>query len=1127
MGVDESLSEGSGDDDVCLEGDGQHYQVGMPGDGKASRKRRNKERKKRRKLEAQTVQRPATQVVPKKKKIAELPPERQNWLRAKWRMQEKAEDAMFLMDLKRKPQIQLPLHAIRYAVTIEETNAVIDDVLQILPSPSSGNFLFLGIDTEGADDTLQIYTQHGDREFAILVQISHVAVDNFLPKNLHSLLTHECVVFCGKIVEREMSQFLKRFHVADEIIARMAFIDPMTLFRFCDVLRRPSLLDAVNFCRHMVYVPDQDRALRHLDRPAEDYGLRFLTEFFLDAILDKRLRNKWPIDWSLQLRHRPNRGKMTDVMKVYSMTDAYVAFLMVQEATKLTGAKPADFVQVARTDIFQQNPNPYRNGLLLGYVNQLHNGYRQRSSSEKDLLRTIESRMVAVDAESKRRDERHRHYVAERDPWRSRNGLPHIHEDDPFDNLVKPPEESSFTTADGDDDTGGSCGEPGSSTSEAVVGVDAAATDSVALEVGGGDRRFFVDEPVGDDDAQLADDGTTDAQPLDDDGADIEIVINADAEEVDDVIIEDGAHYSPSRPTPASPTLSTSHGKRKRPASASVPLVRPPKATKRSGRSFSKGGIDQVKPWSEDVLFLDKAEPDAIVKRLDKIVERSTDQTNLVNHLMFIIIKTKKNVNRARLLVEIFGDNLPLIDREPFLLDVIHSKIFHSSFLHTVNLFGIDSFGGELVIDHLKHDVRRFEFLDRYLACLTIRKAIRAVEFASSLIGQGATAIQQIIQAHPLFPNNYFEEIGDVAKLFSDERIAELARYVCKAKEIPIPELVRHVLAKILCGYLLRQFEWGSLEMADFMSMLIEGLERLEVDADVAIKFFRPTIFEVAEYMARKYGKTVPAKVSTQRFRNPRCTQVEVESLIVAAHRILLVDNISVNKLEVELQSSPCIAIAHHEPPSQFPDAPAMDHFTIRTTNNIFHALVLASPSHATRAVELLRDYTTHGNIYARSPQSFLRVLRERYQWRPDLVDITPIIDQTLKRRRHTMSDITGVLLGAKYCWRARVYSAHVLPSREALHHQDIYVSTIFAFGSGQSRPTIAGRDERIERVEPRRQRSVTYVADVVGEEPSGRERDEGRDYRTDVGRGPTRDERRDRDRDRESGVDRRTPYDR
>ena len=202
-----------------------------------------------------------------------------------------------------------------------------------------------------------------------------------------------------------------------------------------------------------------------------------------------------------------------------------------------------------------------------------------------------------------------------------------------------------------------------------------------------------------------------------------------------------------------------------------------------------------------------------------------------------------------------------------------------------------------------------------------------------------------------------------------------------------------------------------------------------------------------------------------------------------------------------------------------------MDHFTIRTTNNIFHALVLASPSHATRAVELLRDYTTHGNIYARSPQSFLRVLRERYQWRPDLVDITPIIDQTLKRRRHTMSDITGVLLGAKYCWRARVYSAHVLPSREALHHQDIYVSTIFAFGSGQSRPTIAGRDERIKRVEPRRQRSVTYVADVVGEEPSGRERDEGRDYRTDVGRGPTRDERRDRD--RASGVDRRAPYDR
>ena len=59
------------------------------------------------------------------------------------------------------------------------------------------------------------------------------------------------------------------------------------------------------------------------------------------------------------------------------------------------------------------------------------------------------------------------------------------------------------------------------------------------------------------------------------------------------------------------------------------------------------------------------------------------------------IIKTKKNVNRARLLVEIFGDNLPLIDREPFLPDVTQSGIFYSPFLYTINLFGIDRLDGE------------------------------------------------------------------------------------------------------------------------------------------------------------------------------------------------------------------------------------------------------------------------------------------------------------------------------------------------------------------------------------------------------------------------------------------------
>ena len=68
-----------------------------------------------------------------------------------------------------------------------------------------------------------------------------------------------------------------------------------------------------------------------------------------------------------------------------------------------------------------------------------------------------------------------------------------------------------------------------------------------------------------------------------------------------------------------------------------------------------------------------------------------------------------------------------------------------------------------------------------------------------------------------------------------------------------------------------------------------------------------------------------------------------------------------------------------------------------------------------------------------------------------------------------------------------------------------------------------------------RKRRSETYVADVVGAEPRGRERDEGRDHGPDGGRGltrddrrgPTQDERRDRERDELTKVDRYAPFSR
>jgi len=75
------------------------------------------------------------------------------------------------------------------------------------------DLFFLGFDTEGAFDVLQLYAEHGKEKFAIIFQLNHIAPNDSLPPNLRKLLCHQKAVLIGKNAEAELLGLFEKFRM--------------------------------------------------------------------------------------------------------------------------------------------------------------------------------------------------------------------------------------------------------------------------------------------------------------------------------------------------------------------------------------------------------------------------------------------------------------------------------------------------------------------------------------------------------------------------------------------------------------------------------------------------------------------------------------------------------------------------------------------------------------------------------------------------------------------------------------------------------------------------------------------------------------------------------------------------
>ena len=447
------------------------------------------------------------------------------------------------------------------------------------------------------------------------------------------------------------------------------------------------------------------------------------------------------------------------------------------------------------------------------------------------------------------------------------------------------------------------------------------------------------------------------------------------------------------------------------------------------------------------------------MKEINRISDETTNENHLIERLMSILVKTPEK-GKVRALVDLFRGNIPLIARERFILRVVHARVIHASYLHSLNGIGVDAFGGELILDQMLY-LGSVKFLETYLNTVSTDKAREAVTFAASIVEKESDAIIEIFRQHPLFPSDYLQDV-DVATTFSIDKIASLVHQICSAKNIEFPIVIRRAQAKALYEFLLQQVREQRITTTDFQSILEMAMGRLRIDATSAVEFFRDEIPEVADYLA--YKNNMPRiDFTSNRFRNPRCHKddIVVSQTMSGVFRVILGDSISFGKFERDLAESKQIVVVHHEQPLLIPNPSKLDLISIRTHTYVFHILVLVDPDAARRAVRILRNFPDL-LIYGRSVQGFARCMDEMYGWKPVIIDISDAAVDATGKRPATMTDLAELITGGKFCWRAKIFSAHVAPSLEALRHRDYYVSIIYIF----ARDYIAPRTEQEEVVD-------------------------------------------------------------
>ena len=522
--------------------------------------------------------------------------------------------------------------------------------------------------------------------------------------------------------------------------------------------------------------------------------------------------------------------------------------------------------------------------------------------------------------------------------------------------------------------------------------------------------------------AAIAADAATDAN--DNGGMVVDAAIDAPVDMEEDIL---------TLPTAASPRKPVGHRSRS--------PIRPPPSP-------------EVPPeWIDDIGVFEDLPLTRALRRAEAIVDREKDDA--VGHLIHILRGVSPD--KSRTLAIAFTENLPLSVLDAFVVELLHARTIHPSFLHSLSVVNHKHLGGLPIFDQLLQPKDAHSFLPDYLSLIGKADARSFVDFALGLIKMSDLEIRDELRKTPVYPENYADDDASLKRL-SISGITDLVIDVCELKELSLPRPFRVFRTQSFFSFLQQQFEEGHVYRQDFIAMIKETLETYDLGAQMVVEHFATKLPEVAGYFATR-AKLPQTNFPFGRlaipFVNQECppAHFKTEKAVSGTEQCVVTSTSALSKLGDDLASSQFVAVLPHEMPVLMPGPMRTDMLTIRTARRTFHILLIAEPGLSLSAVKLLSEFSAHNVVYTHSPRGMRDFLFKTFAVSIVCYDIKPDVNNALQKRESSIADIARFLYDSTICRRGRVFSAQTKPSRQSLWHRDITASLIFIFAEKEIHP--------------------------------------------------------------------------
>ena len=426
-------------------------------------------------------------------------------------------------------------------------------------------------------------------------------------------------------------------------------------------------------------------------------------------------------------------------------------------------------------------------------------------------------------------------------------------------------------------------------------------------------------------------------------------------------------------------------------------------------------------------------------------------------------------------------------DLDHYAVTVIASNVFEFGPLHAV--FSLQYFfvHPHTLLDFVLGDVHDGNMLESVAKRFAVHE-IAEVMTTAAVYSRDFPGLVAKLREYRIFGPDY----DPAEEKWTDKRVWNFLTHLNSVTRVEFPPESAPLRARVAALEMLGHFSHGWVEASDVYDVVSSACSGDNATMEGIRLLVSGKSAPLGEYFAIRRGEGVLSSPSADGSR-PSCINNAVLHRYANGEGRNLVTANDISVFLRSLEESRFFAIIYELKPASAAIG-KMGFLTFRFRNRVFHFSTALSQSVAAGIAGILANGTREKTLLVFNGASVLAFLLKEFGWAPPHVIDTAELARAQGRR--SLSDITNVVTGGDFCWRASIFGGST-PSRVALEHREMAATVVYHFG-------IEASGSRDFAAQWARQWDRTHPADPGAHDPYRRTR-------------PTRGE--DRARDRASGA--------